>query len=475
MNYEKREVLIVEDDPVFLKDLTTKLILMGFPDPVMTSFGEDAVEYCKNKTFDLILMDIELDGKMDGIETAKIIIEDSKTIAPIVYMTAFPETDVKTSITNLLPYGYITKPFSDRELEIIIAIAIQRNEYEKQILDKQVMLESVLETSVNRIFLKDKQAKYYYANTSFYNATGLNEEKLIGKTCLDLHPDKDIASRIYKEDQDILSGREKFIVEERLDHFSGGVSNSFISKAPIYNSSNDICGIASISTDITDLKKTQAMIDKVLKEKDALIKELHDRIKNNMQIVNSLFSIQSSAQRYKPVSHILDDCRSRISAMGRVHEHVYREENFSRVDISSAVHSTVSYLKQLYDVENHVSLKCSGGKYAFDVKNAVPFLMIVNEAFSNSLKHAFPDEKEILEKKIMMNCLKENESLIVSINDNGIGIENIPNYDSSETVGLFLMQALSKQLGADIDIHGKEGTEVVLRIPSSHVIYSEVR
>lgn len=465
-SYKNKKVLIVEDDPIFVENIKKLLSLLGISNFDNTSDGEEAVSLSLNNDYDLILMDIILNGELDGIETSKRILSNSKKMIPIIYMTAHPENEIKNSIPEISPFGYLTKPVSDREFEIVVSIAFQRIEYEKQIMDKQKLFESVMDTSINRIFLKDRNGRYFYANRSMLSYHNLKKNDIIGRKLEDVLPDEILRHQIQEEDDMILNGKQKFIAAERKTLSREGYSETFITKSPILDSRGQIDGIATIEIDITDLKETQKKLFSLVKEKDVLIKELHDRIKNNMQIINSLLSIQSNSQKYKPVAHVLNDCRARVAAMGEVHEHLYRTEDFSQVNITESLKSTISFLKQMYDKENKINYTCIDKAHFYDIKNAVPIMLFVNEALTNSFKHAFPDNHQS-NPEIVLACSNKDQKISFCIEDNGIGIENVKDFDKSETVGLFVMNTLSMQLNAEMKISGKNGTKVELVIPSS--------
>ncbi len=216
--------------------------------------------------------------------------------------------------------------------------------------------------------------------------------------------------------------------------------------------------------DITDRAVAEEKLRLALREKEALLKEIHHRVKNNLQIVSSLLGLQSRAIPDAAVRKIFDDSQNRISSMALLHECLYHAENFSEVDFPQYVTQLAGNLFQAYGVPSgRIALKTSFDKVSLALDTAVPCGLIINELVSNSLKYAFPEDRQG-EVRIDLRGQPGNMAQLV-VADNGVGLADNVDWRNSRSLGLRLVRSLSQQLGATIEVKSQEGTEVQLTFP----------
>jgi len=210
--------------------------------------------------------------------------------------------------------------------------------------------------------------------------------------------------------------------------------------------------------DITDRKLAQEQIQASLEEKVVLLKEIHHRVKNNLQIISSLLSLQSSYIEEPQTQAILQECQNRVSSMALIHEQLYESENFAKIDFAEYIHNLIANLSSSYETyECIIEWKINIDNIFLDLDEAIPCALIINELVSNSLKYAFPkrDRGEII---INFRQLDEN-SLCLTIKDNGIGIPQDLDLDNTNTLGLQLVKALTEQLQGNLVLNRNQGTE----------------
>jgi PAS domain S-box-containing protein len=175
-------VMIVEDESIVAEDIRRTLIKLGYTVPAVVSSGATAIKKAQEHVPDLILMDIMLKGEMDGIEAAKLI--RTRFNIPVVYLTAFSDEKILERAKLTEPFGYIIKPFKERELKMNIEIALYKHKMEMQVKESKEFYESVLEGIVNGVWVTDKNDMIRYANKGAMAFIGKSLAQVIGALVL---------------------------------------------------------------------------------------------------------------------------------------------------------------------------------------------------------------------------------------------------------------------------------------------------
>ncbi len=207
-----------------------------------------------------------------------------------------------------------------------------------------------------------------------------------------------------------------------------------------------------------ELMASQNNLVKSLEEKEALIKEIHHRVKNNLQIISSLLYLQEADVKEQKTLEILKESQNRIKSMALIHEQLYGLSDFSRIDFGVYIHDLTSNLFNSYGIDPLcIGLKVKTDPINLDIDTAVPLGLIINELVSNSLKHAFPHgEKGIL--NIGFHA-PSKEKRILTVSDNGIGLSTYQNEKKPASLGLRLVKTLVSQLDGILETEsGNSGT-----------------
>ena len=192
-----------------------------------------------------------------------------------------------------------------------------------------------------------------------------------------------------------------------------------------------------------------------LKEKEVLLKEVHHRVKNNMQIISSMLGLQSTYVKNEYFNDVLKDCQNRIKSMALIHEKLYQSDNMARIIISEYVDTLLSYLKNSY-TSNNISINYKMLKnISFNLDIAIPLGLIINELITNSLKHAFLKDKQG-NIDLSINKIDENTYMLM-IKDNGIGLPNNFDINNTNTLGLQLVKVLVEQINGILEINNDNG------------------
>jgi len=205
-------------------------------------------------------------------------------------------------------------------------------------------------------------------------------------------------------------------------------------------------------------------LEKSLSEKEILLKEVHHRVKNNLQIISSLLNLQKSYIKDDTTLNFLNDSQNRIKTMALIYEKLYQSEDLVRIDFSEYVRSLVSHLIRSYGSADRIKLKVDVDDVQLNIDMAIPCGLIINELVSNSLKHAFPDGKG----EIRVEMHRNNGELRLVVSDNGIGMSEKIYFQKIDTLGLQLVNTLANQLSGSIKLHREEGTEFEITFPVSN-------
>jgi two-component sensor histidine kinase len=213
--------------------------------------------------------------------------------------------------------------------------------------------------------------------------------------------------------------------------------------------------ILSLSLEALKGDKAQKQIIKSLEEKDVLLREIHHRVKNNMQIISSLLSLQSSYIENPEMKDILNQSRNRVKSMSMIHEQLYQTDDLAKIDFKSYVNGLIKSLFQIYSLnQKHIEWEVNVEDVKLDIETAIPCGLIINELISNSLKHAFIDRTD---GKIYFNMMRYNNMINFNVSDNGIGIPDNFKIENTSTLGLNLVKTLVNQLEGKLTIEQNNG------------------
>lgn len=211
------------------------------------------------------------------------------------------------------------------------------------------------------------------------------------------------------------------------------------------------------------LEKSNLQISQQNKEKDVLIQEVHHRVKNNLQLISSLVSMQLASVKSSKAKIILTDTYNRIASMSLVHEILYSKKNMSFISLKTYLSDLITSINNMINLEKrNIIINNSLKDIDLDVSHCIALGMITNEAISNALKHAFKENQEDAEITISLSCDSKDKLIVFIIKDNGIGIKEKFLKGKNKSLGLRLIKIFSKQLKASLEIKNNYGTEIIV-------------
>lgn len=218
---------------------------------------------------------------------------------------------------------------------------------------------------------------------------------------------------------------------------------------------------------LEEMKKAEDQIRKSLREKEVLLKEIHHRVKNNLQIIHSMLNLQLPYVKDVQAVELFKESQNRIYSMALIHEKLYQSDSLAKIDLAGYIRGLVANLFLSYGVsESAIELKIDACNITFDINTVIPCALIVNELVSNSLKHAFP--RSFLsagrrgEIRIELRPDIDNE-FILSVYDNGVGLPRDFEIQNCRSLGLEIVGVLARQLRGAIHLGTKSGTEFLIR------------
>jgi len=207
--------------------------------------------------------------------------------------------------------------------------------------------------------------------------------------------------------------------------------------------------ISELEDALTFINLKNKDLENSLYKKNLLLKEIHHRVKNNLQLVNSLLNIQARRTNFENIDDFLEKGRARINSMVLIHKSLYESETFDGLLFQKYIENLVSTIRKSFDInERQVVFKVKAKDIVFDLETSIPLGLIINELITNSLKHAFPNNRQGKVKIIIYKKSLTNNVLIVE--DNGIGFNK--DTISKKSFGLELIQLLASQLNGSVNL-----------------------
>jgi two-component sensor histidine kinase len=231
--------------------------------------------------------------------------------------------------------------------------------------------------------------------------------------------------------------------------------------------------------DETERRHAEEQLRKSLAEKRALLQEIHHRVKNNLQVITSLLSIQATRVDNRHLATMLADTENRVRTIAALHESLYSSEDLASIEFGSYLRRLVGDLAGFYGVDQkRLEVAVRAEDLLVDIGKAIPLGLVVNELVSNTFKHAFPGERSgtvEIELQHAGDAARHSSSTPVAVaqltvRDNGVGLPAELRFDETPSMGLHLVHVLAKQLDAELSIARRQGTTVVVKFPVPPVV-----
>ncbi len=344
--------------------------------------------------------------------------------------------------------------------QILLTSYIRDLSRQKEAEEQNLLLSSILKGSEDAIIGEDLQGIIRVWNQGASRILGWDGREVIGKHASAILPgsltpaDSEIeeASRLGKSIETVE------IVRKRKDGTSVYLS---LSISPIRTSQGELVGRATIARDITEKRLAEDLMRASLHEKELLLKEVHHRVKNNMQVISSLLKLQSEYLGDDGARRLFKQSDERIRSMAIIHERLYRAETLSEIDLAEYIKELTSFLLRSHSVRpERITVNMNLLPIQLGIDQAIPCGLLLNECISNAFKHAFNPETG---GELTITLGVDGEDVMLSIADNGKGLP--ANFDPMrpESMGFEIVRTLTEQLQGSLEVQRAQGTDLIFR------------
>ncbi len=231
---------------------------------------------------------------------------------------------------------------------------------------------------------------------------------------------------------------------------------------PVYDAQGKVYRVAGIAEDITDRKLADSQLRAALKEKETLLKEVHHRVKNNMQIISSLFTLQSQYITDPGILQVITESQARIRSMAMIHEKLYQSDRLDKIDFTAYVQDLVNNIYQSFaSPRQQIRFHLDIYEILLNIETAIPCGLIINELVSNALKYAFIDRTK--GNLYLKFSLLSDGSFSLRINDDGVGLPSSMDIENLDSLGLRLVKTLTRQLGGKLSMENIQGANFEIK------------
>jgi PAS domain S-box-containing protein len=332
----------------------------------------------------------------------------------------------------------------------------QRKEMEDTLRESEEKYRTLFETDPDYTLLIGTDGIIQDVNKATSDITGLSREELIGKHFIELELAIPEDIPVYVENiTQILKGEQIKTFESQFMDKNGKIRWGFITLTPIIKDKS-ISSIMAIISDFTDRKVAENQLKTIIKEKEVLLREIHHRVKNNMQIISSLLNLQTQHVEGKETINVLKESQGRVKSLAMIHEKLYQSPTFTDINFKEYIRKLVSDIFYSYGITTGtIESVLNIEDININIDTAIPLGLIINELITNSVKYAFPKCKG----KITLKLKSSQEQMELTITDDGIGIPKDIDIENTETLGLQLVKNLINQLDGTLKLNTDKGTE----------------
>ena len=368
------------------------------------------------------------------------------------------------SVQNILAKEKLRAELAEESNKSLAKEIMERIRTEKLLEEQFLRTKAILDSSSNTFLLTitlNEDISSYNSHCKAYFSTIFNKE---------------LKTKVSFEDsfKEIISPARLRLFRVLLSQVKNGKSRQFELKMnfkdseywldifmnPIFDTEGDVAEISLVAHDISEKKKSNIEIVESLKEKEILLKEIHHRVKNNLQVISSILNLQSSFVTDENTLDILQESRNRIRSMAIIHENLYRTEDFSSINFSNYLENLTTNLVSSYRIHEDVVLDLNLEDVDLVLDQAIPSGLLVNEIITNALKYAWGRE---VKGTISIDLCDEDGMVCLEISDDGVGLPSEFTEMESDTLGLQLVTTLVEQLDGEIEVDIKKGTKYLIK------------
>ncbi len=327
----------------------------------------------------------------------------------------------------------------------------ERQKADTALLESRALLKAIVDGTTDAVYVKDLDGRYKLFNHAAVRFTGKTEAEVLGKDDFAIFPSDEAKTVMAREQEPFLEVAPRSY-EETVTFANGQPMTFWTTSGPIVGPDGKPVAIFGVSRDITARKAAEARLQEMVQEKEALLKEVHHRVKNNLQVIASLLRLESARSEHPDTRSVLGEMQGRVRSMALLHEALNRSGTFAAVDLGGYLQrlATESF-RALVAAPGAVQLRLNLASVSVEMDQAMPCGLLVNELIANTLEHGFPDgcTGEVL---IELQPMAENSNWQLRVSDTGVGLPTDFEARRSRSLGLQLVGDLAGQLGGTLRV-----------------------
>lgn len=332
---------------------------------------------------------------------------------------------------------------------------------ERRAIEQELrLMQSAIEAAIHPITILNMEGKLIYANPACVSMWGGESiEKFISLDLMSYWADPEKTAQEFGKFMEI--GQQRFILPaKRVD---GHIFDAEGFSAFIKDAHGAPIAITSSFMDVSERLQQQRELEASLKEKEILLREIHHRVKNNLQIISSLLYFQSKKFADSQYADAFAEAQSRLQAMALVHEKLYQSPDLSKINMNGYVHTLVNHLVRSFSVGDRIDIEVVAQDIALPISKALPCGMILSEALTNIFKYAYPKD---VKGRAIIQLVLEGNGISLSAQDFGVGLPETVQPTMARSFGLQLIHNLVDQIGGHLNIYRESGTRLQVTMPT---------
>jgi PAS domain S-box-containing protein len=343
---------------------------------------------------------------------------------------------------------------------IVAAVVSERQRANEVLRHTEHRFRALIEKSSDAIGLIDAQGIILYVSPSTESLLGYRSQELVGRDVFQyVHPeDRPRAAASLSE---LLRHPDRIVTVELRARHQNGSWYWLESRGRNLLHDPDVRALIVNSRDITERKRYQTQLQASLREKEVLLKEIHHRVKNNLQVISSLLNLQAETFSHPQILEVFRESQSRIKSMALVHESLYGASDLAHVDVEAYLRRLTDHLWRSYGPRAQaIILEMAIDHVALTMDTAIPCGLIINELISNAIVHGFPQGQP---GRIRVQLRQDAAGHVtLAVSDTGVGPPAEFRLEEADTLGLRLVRALTEQLGGTLTLARRHGTTLTV-------------
>jgi|GEM_PF-6014145 PAS domain S-box-containing protein len=456
MESVKMNLLLVEDEALIGLAESRALEREGYSvTHVLT--GEAALHAVNSngQSIDLILMDINLGDGIDGTEAAQEILR--RHDIPIVFLSSHIDAFNLQKAERINAYGFVVKNLGYTMLFATIKMAFKLHQAHKQIEMREVRFKNLIDSVHEGICITDDGDRFVFCNSVAESIFGVGPGELVGK------PLSMFITNEHLGELGRLAHKAKALEEDVIQDIVGadGIARKLqLRIVPEFDSKHHLTAAIAVFKEISEQRETENARDERDIEEKVLLRELEHRVKNSLNIIMSLLSLDAQRLTDESAKHIVVMAEARIRSVSLLYDYLSHSATYDRVNSADYVHDLIQLLKETYIYgRNDVRMRELVDSFEVDSRFCLPMGLIINELLSNALKYAFPSGQG---GTVTIELRKTESEALLSVRDDGVGLPESSDWKSSAGFGLKLVNDLVNQLRGKIEITNRRGLAVTI-------------